>query len=146
MKDAKIEYADIIDRPHHVSKTRAPMPLTERAAQFSPFAALTGYDDLIAESARWTLERPDLDESEKERLGRQLRFLFETGAEADYLRFVPDESKPGGAYSTDRGILVRYDEISRTVTLDSGLTIPIDDIHGISSDAFDQENIKTDLD
>ena len=122
------------------------MSLADRAAQFSPFAALTGYDDLITESARWTMERPELDESEKERLGRRLRYLFESGAEASFLRFVPDGSKPGGAYCTEHGILVRYDGIGRTVTLDSGLTIPVDDILGISSDAFDETDIKKDPD
>ena len=71
MKDARIEYADIFDKPHHVPKKRAPMSLTDRAAQFAPFSALTGYEDLIAESARWTETQAELDESEIERLAHR---------------------------------------------------------------------------
>ena len=146
MKDARIEYADIIDRPHHVSRKRAPMSLTARAAQFSPFAALTGYDDLIAESARRTQDQAELDESEKERLGRKLRFLFDTGSEAAITWFVPDEKKSGGAYRTVRGSVVRYDGLRRSITLDGGLTIPIDDIRSIASDDFALLHMKKDLD
>ena len=146
MKDARIEYADIIDLPHHVSKKRAPMSLTDRAAQFSPFAALTGYDDLIAESARWTEAQAELDESEKERLGRALRFMFDSGTEAVYSWFVPDERKPGGAYRESRGTMVRYDGSARRITLDSGETIPIDAIRAIESDDFDNLDMEEDLD
>ena len=138
MKDTGKEYADIIDRPHHVSKKRAPMSLLARAAQFSPFAALTGYDDLIAESARWTQTQAELDESEKERLDRILRFLFQTGAEADITWFVPDGRKQGGAYRTARGTIARYDGLKRSITLSEGQTIPVDDISSIASDAFER--------
>ena len=138
MKDAKIEYADIIDRSHHVSRKRAPMSPLARAAQFSPFAALTGYDDLIAESARWTQERSELDESEKERLDRVLRFLFQTGAPADITWFIPDARKRGGAYRTERGTIDRYDGMKRSITLSNGQTIPIDEISDIASDAFER--------
>ncbi len=146
MKDARIEYADIIDRPHHVSKRRAPMSLRDRAAQFSPFAALTGYDDLIAESARWTQSQAELDESEKERLGRTLRFLFETGAQAVFTWFVPDEKKQGGAYRTLCGTMARYDGMRRTITLAGGQIIPVDDIRSVECDVFDQADMKKDLD
>ena len=138
MKDAGKEYADIIDRPHHVSKKRAPMSMLARAAQFSPFAALTGYDELIAESARWTQTQAELDESEKERLNRILRFLFHTGAGADITWFVPDGRKQGGAYRTVQGTIVRYDGLKRSITLSEGQTISIDDISDISSDAFER--------
>ena len=137
MNDAKAEYADIIGLPHHVSKKHAPMSPTARAAQFSPFAALSGYDDLIEESARWTQERSELDESEKERLDRVLRFLFQTGAPAEITWFVPDTRKSGGSYRTERGTVDRFDGMRRSITLSGGQTIPIDEITGISSDAFE---------
>ena len=143
MKDARTEYADIIDLPHHRSRKHAPMSLTARAAQFSPFAALTGYDDLIAESARWTQTQTELDESEKERLNRILRFLFQTGAPADITWFVPDDRKEGGAYQTDRGSISQYDGLKGSITLNSGQTIPVNDISSISSEAFDRASVET---
>ena len=137
MKDARTEYSDIIDLPHHVSKKHAPMSPTARAAQFSPFAALSGYDDLIEESARWTQERSELDESEKERLDRVLRFLFQTGAPADITWFVPDARKRGGSYRTEHGTISRFDGMNRSIALSGGQTIPIDEITGVASDAFE---------
>ena len=141
MKDARIEYADIFDKPHHVPKKRAPMSLTDRAAQFAPFSALTGYEDLIAESARWTETQAELDESEIERLDRALRFLFETGAQAEITWFVPDERKQGGAYRSVRGTVWRYDALAGTIVLDCGQEIPIGAISCIESDAFDRESM-----
>ena len=132
------QYDDILDLPHHVSQRHVQMPKGNRAAQFSPFAALTGYDDLIAESARWTQERSELDESEKERLDRVLRFLFQTGAPADITWFIPDARKRGGAYRTERGTIDRYDGMKRSITLSNGQTIPIDEISDIASDAFER--------
>ena len=75
-KNARENYGDIIDLPHYVDPDRPQMPRRNRAAQFSPFAALTGYEEMIAEAARETGERVELDESEKELLGRRLQCLL----------------------------------------------------------------------
>ena len=97
-RDARIRYADIIDRPHHVSAKRPQMDRLSRAAQFSPFAALTGYDDLIRESERDVGSRIELDEDRKAQLNDRLaRLLAESPApEAAFTYFVPDEKKEGG--------------------------------------------------
>ena len=138
MKNARMEYADIIDLPHHISKVRVPMSPEARAAQFAPFKALTGYDDLILESARLTGDRRELDESEKERLNRILHFLFQTGAPAEITWFIPDGRKTGGEYRKEKGTIVRFDGMKRCITLSEGQVIPIEEIAGIDSDAFER--------
>lgn len=138
MPDARIEYADIIDRAHPVSAKHPPMSRLNRAAQFAPFAALTGYDDLIRESERETDARTELDESGLEALDRKLVWLLRQAdpPEASFTFFVPDGKKAGGAYETAAGRPVRYDPLSRSVTLDSGETLFIDDVREIECDAF----------
>ena len=76
MRDARDEYADMINRDHHVSKKRPQMSRINRAAQFSPFAALTGYDDLVQEAARFTNQKQDLDAEEKDLLNQKIVFLL----------------------------------------------------------------------
>lgn len=127
------DYSDIINHPHHISTKRPQMSRLNRAAQFSPFAALTGYDDLIVEASRLTDSQTEISESQKEELDRKLNLLFrqEEKLEASFTYFVPDEKKLGGKYVTDVGIIVRYDEFGHFITLDSGKTIPIDSIHDI---------------
>ena len=138
MPDARLEYADIIDREHPVSAKHPPMSRLNRAAQFAPFAALTGYDDLIRESERETDARTELDESGLEALDRKLVWLLrqDDPPEASFTFFVPDGKKAGGAYETAAGRPVRYDPFSRSVTLDSGETLFIDDVREIECDAF----------
>lgn len=138
MDDARIEYADIIDRAHPVSAKHPPMSRLNRAAQFAPFAALTGYDDLIRESERETDACTELDESSIETLNRTLVWLLRQAdpPEASFTFFVPDGKKAGGAYETVSGRLLRYDPLSRSVTLDSGETLFIDDIREIACDAL----------
>ena len=97
MKD---QYDDIINLPHHVSKTRPQMSMVDRAAQFSPFAALTGYDAAIKETGRLTDEKVNLSEEEKEALDRKQQILMEWLGDHPALTitfFVPDEKKSGGA-------------------------------------------------
>ena len=138
MRDARDEYADIIDLPHPVSEKHPPMSRTGRAAQFSPFAALTGYDDLIRESERETDARTELDENGVEALDRKLVFLLSQNEapEAIFTYFVPDEKKSGGAYRSVAGRILRYDRFARSLTLSGGETVFIDDIRDIESDAF----------
>ncbi len=117
------------------------MSRLNRAAQFAPFAALTGYDDLIRESERETDARTELDESSIEELNRKLVWLLrqDDPPEASFTFFVPDSMKAGGAYETATVKLLRYYQFSRSITLDSGETLFIDDIRAIESDDFREE-------
>ena len=106
-------YDDIINLPHHVSAVRKRMSMHDRAAQFSPFAALTGYDDAIDETARLTDKQFELSEDERNRLDEQLRLIadrIEEQPELEVTYFQPDELKEGGAYLTTRGCVRRIDE------------------------------------
>ena len=91
-------YEDIVDLPHHVSSTHIPMPMNKRAAQFAPFAALTGYDDAVAETARLTDDRVDLTEDAVNELNRRIYEASASGREIRIVYFVPDDRKAGGAY------------------------------------------------
>ena len=139
MTESQSKYADIIDRPHHVSAKRAPMPRLNRAAQFSPFAALTGYDDLIQEAARPTSVQLELDESRKEELNAALVRLMqaEEPRRAAFTYFQPDERKSGGRYVTATGCIRRCDALNGVLLLDTGAVIPIDHISEIEAEAAD---------
>ncbi len=141
MSEARQKYADIIDREHHVSAKRPPMDRLSRAAQFSPFAALTGYEDLIRESERETDERWELDENSKELLNRKLIRLLERlpSPEASFVCFVPDAKKEGGEYVTVSGSVVKCDESAGTLTLDSGRVISVGSVIRVDSDRFNAE-------
>ena len=132
-------YYDIIKLPHHVSSKRPQMPMLDRAAQFSPFAALTGYDDAIQETGRLTDEKIDLGEDEKEALNRKQQILMEKVSEHPALTvtyFVPDAKKSGGAYVTKNGNLKKIDEFERWMMLTDGTKIPLDDVADIESELF----------
>ncbi|MGN1423094.1 MAG: hypothetical protein ACI4XA_06945 [Oscillospiraceae bacterium] len=133
------QYDDIIDLPHHVSSKRAPMPALARAAQFSPFAALTGYDDAITETGRYTEERRELSDDEKEKLDDRLRLLIESTGdypEVHITYFRPDETKPGGSYERAVGRVRRVDEYYGNIVFTDGRRIPLADICDISGDIF----------
>ena len=135
-------YDDIIHLPHHVSKTRPQMSMEDRAAQFSPFAALTGYDAAILETGRLTDEKVELGEETRAILDRKQKYLAEIIAsrpEVTVTYFVPDEKKSGGAYSTVTRFLKRIDEYERVLVLTDGRKIQLDAIFDIESDEF--ENI-----
>ena len=138
MTDARKEYGDIIDREHPDPEKHPRMPRRNRAAQFAPFAALTGYDDLIRESERETDAPPVLDENELEELNDKLTFLLqsEDRPEAEFTVFVPDGKKPGGKYAAVRGRVLRFDEFARSLTLDSGVVIRCDTIVQIKCEAL----------
>ena len=134
--DARAVYGDIIDHDHYVDPDRPRMSRMNRAAQFSPFAALTGYEDLIDEAARYTDERTELDDSVKEALGRRLRELLRTEPPpvVTVVFFVPDGRKSGGAYRTVSGRLLGYDAHARTILLEPGGEIPLDDVTDLSAE------------
>ena len=140
MSEARQKYADIIDREHHVSKKRPQMDRLNRAAQFSPFAALTGYEDLIQESERVTDDRLELDENSKELLDKKLiRLLHQLPSPtAAFTYFVPDSKKAGGEYVTVTGRIAKYDEYYRRIFLDSGEILAMDDIISIRIDEIEE--------
>ena len=136
---AEEQYADIINLPHHELTTRQRMPLINRAASFSPFAALTGYDETVKETARLTDDKIELDEGTKEVLNDKLRLAVdqvEMHPEVSITYFLPDKRKAGGAYITTKAVIKRVDEYDRVVVLSDKSTIPIDDIAEIEGDIF----------
>jgi len=132
MKEAGIsEYEDIIALPHHVSASHPQMSLADRAAQFSPFAALTGYEDAIDESARLTEEQIELDENAREELDEKLRQIRECGEahpEITVTYFQKDARKDGGAYVTLTGRVKKIDEYARMISFMDGTVVRIENI------------------
>lgn len=135
MSDRTKFYEDIIDMPHHVSDRHPHMSVHDRAAQFAPFAALTGHGAAIAETARLTEEKHELDESQKAVLDQKLMNIMynadEKNVNVDY--FVADERKSGGRYERFTGRIRRIDEYERVLVMEDGTVIPIDNIHDIIS-------------
>lgn len=130
------KYEDIIDLPHHVSTRHPQMPTLDRAAQFSPFAALTGYEEATKETARVTEQRRELDEQEKINLNNRLYILWENRCiqpQAEITYFIPDKRKEGGLYTTVTGAIFKLDEYTRLITLMDGTQIPLDEVSGVES-------------
>ena len=125
------KYDDILSLPRPVSKTHPPMPRAERAAQFSSFAALSGYEEAVAESARLTEARRELGRDALEALDATLRALaaeIDSQPEVELCCFVPDEKKAGGRYETLRGRVKKIDEQAALLSLTDGKKIPLGDI------------------
>ncbi len=123
-----MKYDDIIDLPHPVSKTHPPMPLLNRAAQFAPFAALTGYGEAVEETARLTEDEVYLDESEIEALNQtliQLEAALPQHPEVQLTYFRPDPAKKGGAYCTIHGTVKKIDRYKKSLLMESGEEIPM---------------------
>ena len=130
-------YDDIIHRRRPVSVRHAPMTNSNRAAQFSPFAALTGYEEVIAEAARQTTSRIELEESELQLLDRKLQYLREKIPERPEITvtyFEPDTRKTGGAYRTVRGYVKKIDTYNRCIILTTQQRIPVEEILRIFCD------------
>ena len=122
-------YDDILHLPRPVSKKHPPMPMGKRAAQFLPFAALTGFEGEIAETGRLTEAAPELGEDALVALDRQLALLRQRlpeQPEVTIVRFVPDEKKDGGQYETLTGRVRRLDEPNRVLILTHGVKIDLD--------------------
>lgn len=139
MTKAEELYADIINLPHHELTTRQRMPLINRAASFSPFAALTGYDEAVKETARLTDARTELDEGSKEILNDKLRIAEDRAdeqPEVSITYFLPDKKKSGGAYITTKAVIKRIDEYERLVIFTDKSSIPIDDIYEIEGEIY----------
>jgi hypothetical protein len=136
------KYDDIINLPHPSSRKHPRMKKEDRAAQFSPFAALTGYDLAIAETARVTEEESELSEQMKTALNEKLQILLSKTAESPPVSikyFVPDGKKQGGRYETKCGIIKAFDEYTATVIMDDKFKIAIESIREIDSDIFNRD-------
>lgn len=148
-EDARVVYADIIDRPHHRSRTYAPMSMGDRAAQFSAYDALAGYFDMIAEEERWTDEEIEWDESALAALDKKYARIadrIEEGLHPQirFTVFVPDERKSGGRYEQVTDRVYQIDAIHRKVILESRAgrgggrkALNMDRIVAIQGDAVD---------
>ena len=135
------QYNDILNMPYPNSEIEKDFPdKILRAAQFAPFAALTGYDEAVEETARLTDSKVELDEYQKAELNDKLIFLnnSESDEEVCITYFVPDKKKSGGAYITKKGIVLKIREYEKDVVMDDGSEIPIDDIIAIDGNPFNK--------
>ena len=141
MENINHKYDDIINLPHHVSKKHPQMSLHDRAAQFSPFAALTGHKAAINETARLTAEKQILSEDVIAKLNEQLNLIKEnisTNPIVTITYFVPDDRKSGGAYISNTGVVKKINEYNHTVILTDKTVIPIEQISEMQSDIFSE--------
>lgn len=132
-------YDDIIDLPHHVSTTRPRMTNMDRAAQFSPFAAVVGYDAAVKETARLTDARIEMDENSKTILNEKLQMILEhsdRNPEIMITYFVQDSKKAGGAYVSTTGILKKVDAYEQVLVMRDGTRITLSDIFEIEGELF----------
>jgi hypothetical protein len=127
------KYEKIIGMPHHVSKKHEPMKKGDRAAQFAPYAALSGYEDAVEETARLTDRKVELDEYEKERINAALISLLSApiDTKVSITYFSPDRHKSGGAYIKITDEVASIDEVKREITMLCGRVVKIDDILNI---------------
>lgn len=125
------QYADLLHLPHHTSPRHPPMPRENRAAQFAPFAALTGHGDAVEETARLTQPRAVLDEgviAELDTRIGQLRAQIDAHPLAEITYFVPDKQKAGGAYVTVRGRVRKIRALEKQIVLEDGTIVPIEQV------------------
>ena len=141
-------YEDIIHLPHHQSSNRPHMSLYDRAAQFSPFAALTGFDGVIAETSRLTDQKIELSEYERALLDQKLSLIDDALRKGNHpeitvIYFVPDPLKAGGAYNEYTGHVRNIDAFERCIVFlagngrSAGRRIGIDDIWGMHGELVD---------
>ncbi len=134
------KYDDIIDLPHHESKRHQKLGVDSYAAQFSPFAALTGYDGIVSETERVTDERIELDEDAKAVISDKLAAILsqiEKEPEVTLTYFLPDKKKAGGKYVVVTGKIKKFDEYERYILTSDNTKIPTDDLYDIASDIID---------
>lgn len=131
------KYDDIINLPHHVSKKHPQMGVVARSAQFAPFAALTGYEDEVKETARLTDSKKDIDEEQKQVLDRKLQLIkqkIHTKPEVTITYFIPDLKKDGGEYVTVTGNIRKIDEFNQLIIMQDETEIYIEDVIEIWED------------
>ena len=139
MTESNHRYDSIKKLPHHQSAIRSHMSLNDRAAQFSPFAALTGYEDAVAEAARLTDTKIELDEYAKGAINERLNAIQDTldeQPEVSITYYLPDKKKSGGVYVTVTGRVKKVDEYERFIVMRDGVKVAIDDIAEIGGEMF----------
>lgn len=135
----KFPYEDIVNLPPHISKKHPQPTMMERAARFAPFAAITGYEEMVLEEARVTEERIDLDEGTLSLLNEKLNMIQEFLNEEPEVKityFEPDKKKDGGAYVSITGVVKRIDEYEHLVIMTDGKKINIEEIYNLQSELF----------
>ncbi len=135
------KYDDIINLPHHVSPSHPKMPISDRAAQFSPFAALTGYEAAVEETARLTEKKAELSEDMKTVLNEKIQIILDRLDECPEViitHFVPDKRKDGGAYLRVAGVVKAVDAYERRILMADKTSIPIDQIREIDGEIFER--------
>lgn len=139
MKKETHRYDDIINLSHPTSRKHPRMSMHDRAAQFSPFAALTGHDAAIRETARLTEEKIEQSEEMISRLNEKLQIIADNpGMEVTVTYFVPDGKKAGGAYVAHTGTVKRVDGYERTLIMTDRTVIPVEQIREIESERFER--------
>ena len=136
----RFPYEDIVNLPPHISKKYPQPTMLERAARFAPFAAITGYEEMVLEEARVTEERIELDEGTLAMLNEKLNIIHDSLNSEPVIQityFEPDKKKSGGAYISVTGTVKRIDEYERLVIMSDGKKIRIDEIFGLESRLFD---------
>ena len=136
---SKFEYDDILNMPYPNPEIEKDFPdKILRSAQFAPFAALTGHDEAIEETARLTDSKVELDEYQKAELNDKIQIInnSDIDEEVSITYFVPDKKKSGGAYITKRGIVLKVREYEKDIVMGDGTEIPIDDIIEINGEFF----------
>ena len=147
-EDRNNPYADIMDLPHHQSATRPHMSMLNRAAQFSPYAALVGFDGVIAETGRLTDRKVELSETEKVLMDQKLTLISDAIHNGRHPTvtvsfFVKDPLKEGGAYEEYTGPVRKIDPVARAIVFlaangrSSGKAVPVDDIRDLRGDLVD---------
>lgn len=133
------QYDDIINMEHHKSKKHPPMSLYARSAQFASFAALTGYEDAVRETAREVMERIEIDDELKNILDGKIQLLSEQinkKPEVIFTYFIPDLTKDGGIYISVTGVVKKIDIYNQNIILEDKTEIPMNDILDISGEVF----------
>ena len=135
MSDSK--YDDIIGLPHYEPKYHPRMPIENRAAQFAPFAALTGHAAAIAETARLTDRPPELSDGQQIELSRKLTYALERHSTVSITYFHPDSRKAGGRYVNITGVIKKIDDVERTIILTNGSILSMDRVTDLRGEIFD---------
>ena len=133
------KYDDLIKLPHHVSKRHPQMSIMARSAQFAPFAALSGYDEAVKETARLTDKRLEIDDGLKSILNNKLQYILENiniNPEIIFTYFVYDKKKTGGKYIEKTGVVKKIDLLEKYIQLTDKSKIPIEEIIDINGEIF----------
>ena len=130
----KHKYDDIINLEHHVSTKHSRMSLENRSAQFAPFSALTGYEEAVTEEARVTESRIDIDEEAKIEVNEKLNYIMkhlDKNIIVSVTYFEKDKKKQGGSYKTIKGIIKKIDDSRKTIEMQTGEIIKIEELKKI---------------